>query len=145
MVLMVRCSFLARGDPRITAEHRTTIEITREGIRSDAGDCIVATCAELGTAGLPEALKNAARVKGVPMALILEAEGLREVVTGIGDPSLIFSDEEEMVVRKSGYTCGRTLMIKSDKAAKDLDRRFVELLRRKGCTVKVTVTVGEKA
>jgi hypothetical protein len=36
-------------------------------------------------------------------------------------------------------------MIKSDKAAKDLDRRFVELLRRKGCTVKVTVTVGEKA
>jgi len=63
----------------------------------------------------------------------------------MGDPSLTFSDEEEMVVRKSGYTCGRTLMIKSDKAAKDLDRRFVKLLRRKGCTVKVTVTVGEKA
>jgi hypothetical protein len=141
---MVRYSFLARGDPRITAEHRTTIEITREGIRSDAGDCIVATGAEVGLAGLPEALKNAAREKGVPMALILEAGGRREVITGMGDPSLSFSDEEEMVIRKSGYTCGRTLMIKADKAAKNLDRRLVELLKRKG-RIKVTVVVGEKA
>lgn len=141
---MVRCSFFACGDPRITAEHETTIEITREGIRSDAGDCIVATSAELGLAGLPEALKNAARVKGVPMAMILEVGGLREVVTGNGDPLLTFTNEEEMVVRKSGYTCGRTLMIKSDKAAKDLDRRLVKLLRRRSCSVKVTITVGEK-
>jgi hypothetical protein len=145
LVPMVRCSFLARGNPRITAEHRTTIEITREGIRSYAGDCIVATGAEVGLAGLPEALKNAAREKGAPMSLILEVGGRREVVRGEGDPSLTFLNEEEMVVRKSGYTCGRTLMIRSDKAAKDLDRRLVDLLRGKGCTVKVTVVVGEKA
>jgi hypothetical protein len=142
---MVRCTFLASGDPRITAEHGTTIEITREGIRSDAGDCIVATGAEIGLAGLPEDLKKAARVEGAPMALILEIGGRREIIKGKGDPSLTFSNEEEMVARKSGYTCGRTLMIKADKAAKDLDRRLVDLLRGKDRTVKVTIVVGEKA
>jgi uncharacterized protein len=34
-----------------------------------------------------------------------------------------------MVVRKSGFISGRTLMIGADKAAADLDRRFVEKLK----------------
>jgi Uncharacterized protein conserved in archaea len=35
-----------------------------------------------------------------------------------------------MVVRKSGFTSGRTLMIGADKAAADLDRGFVEKLKK---------------
>jgi hypothetical protein len=35
-----------------------------------------------------------------------------------------------MVVRKSSFTSGRTLMIRADKAAADLDRRMIERLKR---------------
>jgi hypothetical protein len=53
-----------------------------------------------------------------------------EVITGFGSADLAQSDANDMVVRKSGFTSGRTLMIGADKAAADLDRGFVEKLKK---------------
>ena len=39
------------------------------------------------------------------------------------------SHPTDMVVRKSGYICGRTLAINADKAACDLSRALVEKLK----------------
>jgi hypothetical protein len=139
---MVKFAFYARGDPRITALHPTTLEITREWVRSDYGDCIIATSAEVGLAGLPEELKRAAR-QGAEMVMIIEAGGLMEKVRGRGHPSLTFTSESEMVVRRSRYVCDRTLMVGSDKAAFDLDRALVEQLKKLGNRVKITLIVGE--
>jgi hypothetical protein len=141
---MARFTFYARGDPRITALHPTTLEITREDVKSDYGDCIVATLSEIGLRELPEELKRAVRSEGAKMSLIIESGGLVEKVRGTGHPSLTFTNESEMVVRKSRYVCGRTLMINSDKAAIDLDRALVEQLKKEGSRVKITLIVGEE-
>jgi hypothetical protein len=141
---MTRFTFYARGDPRITALHDTTLEVTRGSVRSNYGDCVVATSSEVGLADLPAEVKNAARVEGAEITLIIEACGLVERIRGTGHPSLTFANEEEMVVRKSRYVCGRTLMINSDKAAIDLDRALVECLKRRDSRIKITLIVGEE-
>lgn len=143
MVYMVRFSFRAWGDGRITARHKTTLEITKEDVKTGYGDCIVATGAERSLSDLPGELKAAARVEGVPMKVVLEAGGFTQTIRGRGDPDLSFESGHEMVVRKSGYVCGRTLMVHANRAAADLDKDFVELLKDGKRNIGVTIIVGE--
>ena len=51
-----------------------------------------------------------------------------------------------MIIRKSDYTCPRTLMINANKAAKDLSRELIEELKVKERKLKVTIYVemGER-
>ena len=57
---------------------------------------------------------------------------------GLGD---VYKRQEDIVVRRSSYVCGRTLAVKADKAARDLSRRLVEKLRDPNSMVKITITV----
>jgi hypothetical protein len=135
-------TFYANGDPKITAEHRTTLEITKDRLESAKGDCVVATLSEAGLAALPEDIKSLARSPSARITVIMETGDLREMVSGNGHPNLTFESDKEMVARKSGYVDGRTLMVNSDKAAIDLDRRFVDQLKSKNSKVKITIRVG---
>lgn len=137
---MASHTFYAHGSPKITATHRTTLEITTEEIRSRRGDCIVATCAEVGLSSLPEELKSRMRVDGNPIVLKIEAAGSVEVVRGEGDSRLMLSSDCEMVSRKGDYVCGRTMMVRADKAAADLRRDFVSLLKDPNMRIKITIS-----
>lgn len=137
----LKVSFHAWGDPLITAVHRTTIEITKERMRSLRGDCVVATRSELALRDLPEDFKRMAKAEKARIGLIIQAEDLSEEVWGWGHPSLSFESEKEMVARKSGYICGRTLMIHSDKAAVDLDREIVKKLKKRDTRITLTLIV----
>ncbi|MGC8937204.1 MAG: DUF371 domain-containing protein [Candidatus Methanomethylicaceae archaeon] len=138
---MFKVTFHAWGDPLITATHRTTLEVTKEGLKSKRGDCVVATRSEIGLRELPEEFKSAAKIEDARISLFIEVDGLSEEVQGRGHPSLSFESDKEMVVRKSGYVCGRTLMIYADKAAADLNREFVTKLKDKGARVRLTLVV----
>ena len=141
LISMARFVFHASGDPKITAEHPTTLEITKEGVKSKRGDCIVAAMSSTGLKELPDEIRKAA-LHGDTMTLVIEAGGYVETIKGKGSGELTFADENEIVIRKSGFACGRTLMIHSDKAAADLDRGLVNELRKDGCAVKVTIITG---
>lgn len=141
---MVRFSFKAWGDQKITSRHRTTLEITKEGVKTGYGDCIVATRSEVGLRDLPEGLKREAKVDGVAMALVLEAGGIRQLIRGRGSPALTFESDHEMVIRKSGYVCGRTLMVHANKSAAELEKSYVEAVRDGNMDIRVTVVVGEE-
>ncbi len=138
---MLKVTFYAQGDPLITATHRTTLEITKEELKSRRGDCVVATRSELGLLELPEEFKSSARVEDARMSLIIEVGGLSEEVQGRGHPSLSFASGREIVVRRSGYVCGRTLMIYANKAAADLSREMVARLRVEDARVKLILVV----
>ncbi len=141
---MARFSFRAWGDDRITSRHRTTLEITKEGVKTGYGDCIVATRSEVGLRDLPEVLKREARAEGAPMAVILEAGGIAQVIRGRGSPALTFESGHEMVVRKSGYVCGRTLMVHANRAAIDLEESFVELIKDGKRDMRITIVAGRE-
>ncbi|NOZ82946.1 MAG: DUF371 domain-containing protein [Euryarchaeota archaeon] len=119
----------ARGHVNITARHRTTLEITKETWLTPRGDCIVGVGADLALADFPERFKRLARRDEAIITLKLRAGEECFVVRGRGSRSLSFSDRVSMVVRRSGYTCGRTLMVQASAAACDLPRSMVRLLR----------------
>ncbi|HID18145.1 TPA: DUF371 domain-containing protein [Candidatus Bathyarchaeota archaeon] len=136
----VFCEFKAWGHPNVRATHPTTLELTREARLTPKGDCIVAVKAQLAAAGLPADLKRLVRREGSTVTLELEVEGLRFQVKGLGSPRLTLTHPSDLVARKSGYACPRTLMIHADKAAADMPRKMVEALKAE-VSVQVRIKV----
>jgi len=134
-------AFRARGHPNITASHRTTLMITRDPELTPRGDCIVAVAAEKGLRDLDPRMKEVMRSHDARIRLILEMGGAVFEVTGRGDPGLTLSHPADMVARKSGYICDRTLMVGADRAACDLDPSLVRLLQNRGQVVNITLIV----
>jgi len=99
----------------------------------------VAVNTEKGLLDLPDDVKEAARSGETVISLRLEAGGEGFTVTGRGHPGLTYTDPNDIVARKSGYTCGRTLMVGADKAACDIPDGLRGVLKDK---VEVTVTIS---
>ncbi|MEM2367139.1 MAG: DUF371 domain-containing protein [Candidatus Bathyarchaeia archaeon] len=131
----------AFGHRNIRATHRTTLEFTREEELSVRGDCIVAVSADKGFSDLKPEFREFLRKENARLTILIEADGAVDVVKARGSPKLILSHPTDMVVRKSGYICGRTLAINADKAAFDLSRALVKRLQIPGQMVRVTLTV----
>jgi uncharacterized protein len=116
--------FSAYGHPNIRATHRNTIEFTKDKALSIRGDCIVGVNADFDA----HALRSLAK-KGGKARAVISVNGLSEDITGEFNP--LFEDEHEIVIRKTDFKSKRTLMIRADKVACDLDRKFVEMLKKK--------------
>jgi hypothetical protein len=126
---MLSVRFLARGHRNVLGTHRTTLEITTEDFLTESGTCIVGIRADQTLANLPEQIKALATSGSTSIVLRLTVEDSVEEIWGHGAPGLAYEDTTSMVVRTSSYECGRTLMVGADKAARDLDRSFVDLLQ----------------
>ncbi len=131
--------FYARGHPLITATHKTTMEITKDIVKTLRGDCIIATRSELALSDLPKEFKENARNEKARIGLIIKVNDISEEVWGRGHSLLSFESNKDMVIRKSGYICKRTLMIYADKAAYDLNRDLVNLLRDEKTVIELTL------
>ncbi len=106
-----------------------TFEITREPELSRRGDCVIAVNATKGPREMSPQFKKACTREGCRIVVELEVEGLFDVIRGEGCPELSFTHPTEMVGRKSSYTSDRTIMVRADKAACDLDRRLIKALK----------------
>ena len=127
---MISETISAKGHRNVTAKHKTTFQITKDKEISKRADCVIGVSADKALADLKEVTKAALRHDGSKVRLLLCAGDTCEVVTGLGSTELKYSDDRDMVVRKSGFISGRTLMIRADRAAVDLDRRMIEKLKR---------------
>ena len=125
-------TFRAWGHPNIKATHKTTLEITREAHLTPRGDCIIAIKSEKALSDLNQDLKAAIAQSGSRITLILKAPDVEDFVTGFGDERLPLTSPVSMVCRRSDYICPRTLMIRCDKSAIDIDRELVDYLRQGG-------------
>jgi len=132
---------VAWGHPNVLGTHRTTLEFTKEEHLTSRGDCIVAVKAEKGPLELSEEFREAVRVEGSRVELVLEVGDFKELISGFGSPHLTLSHPADFVVRKSGYVCPRTLMIRADKAACDLPRLMIRLLQTRDTSCIITLTV----
>jgi hypothetical protein len=125
----MRFTFFAQGHPAVSSTHPTTLELTRETGLGKNGDCIVAVGCSVGLRDLPEPMKNALSSEACRARLTLKLDVHRFTIEGHGAPGLTLSHPTDMVVRKSGFESDRTLMVHANRAAADLPRSFVELLR----------------
>ena len=132
---------IARGHENVQSTHKTTFEITKETTLTKRGDCVIAVGATKGAADLNPRFKEAAKKKSARITIKIEAGEVKEVVRARGSPRLSFTHPMDLVVRKSGYVCGRTVAVRADKAASDLSRELVEKMRSFNQRIRITLKV----
>ena len=131
----------ARGHENVTSRNRMTLEITKENHLTKRGDCIIALEANKAARDLNPEFKKLAKNEKAKITITIEADNDVEVIKAHGSPQLSFTHPTDMVVRKSDYTCSRTLAVHADKAAKDLSKALIKKLQDPKQRVKVTLTV----
>jgi len=131
----------AYGHQNVQSTHKTTFEITKEADLTKRGDCIVAVNSTKGAVDFNPEFKEAARKENAKITVIIEIDGEREIVRATGNPRLLFTHPTDLVIRKSGYICGRTVAVGADKAASDFSRTLVEKMRISSQKIEVTLTV----
>ncbi len=131
-------SFTVEGHANIKATHTTTLELTKENYLTPRGDCIIGINSEIALADLPEWLKQDIW-SGKRILLVVCVDNLCDSIIGYGDPGLTLSDQTRIIIRRSNYKDHKTLMIRSNKSAKDIDRKIIEKLRQ-GKKAKVYIT-----
>ncbi len=132
---------VARGHPGVTARHQTTFMVTKDLEVGQKGDCIIAVGADKSVSDLSPELKHAIRTDR-ELVITLKVGGLIEKIHAWGHPSLTLDHPTDIVVRKSKFTCRRTLVIGADKAAADFSRKFVGALRNMTTKLELRIEIS---
>ncbi len=131
--------FTARGHPNVKSTHRTTFMTTTEDELSTRGDCIIVVGAEMGLKDMPDEAKRLARSEDTMITFRLTVGDHVFEAQGHGHADLEYTDPIDMVARRSSFTCGRTLMIGSDKTSVDIPVAVVEALKNPESVVQVEI------
>jgi len=131
--------FHAYGHPNVTAKHVMTFEITKDSKLTKRGDCVIAVRATKGLADLSTELRNLCKKDESRIIVELKAAGIAEHIEGRGSSGLTLSHSSEIVGRKSTYPSDRTLMIRADKAARDINSDLVHALKSPDTKLQIRV------
>ncbi len=121
--------------------HERTIEITTEGHLTARGDCIVGVAAAKGVAMLSPSMKRALRSDGARVRLTIVAPGGEFAFEARGSKDLPLDNPTDMVIRTSGFVCGRTLAIGAGASARDIPRELVRTLKSPGAAGLLRIEV----
>lgn len=137
---MLRETIRCRGHENVRATHKSTLEFTKENYLTPRGDCILCVEADKGINDLSEGFKEALRA-GKKIIIRIKVGEIVDEIIAQGSSGLILDHEYSMVIRKSKYIDPRTLAIRANKAAKDVDRRIVELLKNPDVTAEIELII----
>jgi len=142
---MRKVRFQAFGHENVIGEHPTTLEITTESSLTKQGTCIIGVKANQTLDALDDVHRSLASKETTRIILKMTAGNFEEIVTGWGSSGLTYSNSTSMVARKSSFECGRTLMVRADKAASDLPRSFIEQLKNPDTVLDCELTFFTEA
>ncbi|WP_405289807.1 DUF371 domain-containing protein [Methanobrevibacter sp.] len=134
---------LTKGHRNVTSHHKSTFEITRDAEIGPTADCIVGVDMDKTMLDFPQEFKDKIADSDTKIIVELKTENGYDEITGFGHEDLTLTHPTDIVIRKSDYTCSRTLMINSDKAARDLDADLIDDLKNEKI-MEVTIKLCEK-
>ena len=117
------------GHRNILSLHEKTIEITKDSELTTNGDCIVGVGADISCIDLPEKMKKKIQNPKTNIFFSIEANGKKFTISGYGSEKLSLKHTNDIVLRKSAFTCSRTIAINCDNASSDIPRDFVKILQ----------------
>lgn len=117
------------GHENIRSLHTKTIEITKDLELTPSGDCIIGVKSEFGCKEIPTEIKKKLMDSKTNVFCSIIVDGLSFKIRGKGHERLVLSDSDDIVLRKSGYVCPRTLAVFCDKASDDIPRKMVKQLQ----------------
>ena len=129
------------GHENIRSLHPNTIEVTRDADLTPSGDCIVGTGAAAACRDLPAGIRRGLRDPGSVVRFGLVVGGSTFSFSGRGHPELELSHPRDMVIRRSGFVCPRTLAVGADKASDSIPREMVRRLRDPGTVGRLVIEV----
>ena len=118
-----------KGHRNVSSLHKSTFEITKDVEIGPTADCIIGVDMDSTMLNFPSEFKDKIANSNTKIRVILDTENGHDEITGFGHEDLTLTHPTDIVCRTSDYTCSRTLMIKADKAARDLDKDLVEDLK----------------
>ena len=118
-----------KGHKNVSSLHKSTFEITMDKEIGPTADCIIGVDMNSSMLKFPKEFKDRIADSSTKIMVILDTENGHDEITGWGHEDLTLTHPTDIVCRTSDYTCPRTLMIKSDKAARDLDFNLIEDLK----------------
>ena len=121
----IRC----RGHPLVLATHPTTFEVTTRDHLTRQGDCIIGIRAEKGAAGLSAEFRRVLADDRAVIITRLSAGGHTVEIRGQGSSRMTLTHPTDLVWRRSGFICPRTVAILCDRTAATLPRELVAALR----------------
>ena len=117
------------GHKNILSLHEKTIEIPKDSELTTNGDCIVGVGADISCIDLPEKMKKKIQNPKTKILFSIEANDKKFIINGYGSEKLSLKHTKDIVLRKSAFTCSRTIAIKCDRASSDMPRDFVKILQ----------------
>ncbi len=133
-----------KGHKNVRATHRSTLEITKEPYLTIRGDCIVGVLADKALKDFSECFKEFARNNETIIIIALIVDGAVDFIKGKGGEHLSYSDDRKIIVRKSAYQSSNTAMINADKAAADIKREIVDMLRDESSGIAIFIALNTK-
>ena len=116
----------AKGHENVLSLHKSTFEITKDKDLSLSGDCIIGLDIDKSMEDFPEEFKEKLANDDTKVIVELKTPNASDTIEGFGHHDLTLSHPTDIVCRKSTFVCSRTLMIKSNKAAIDLNRDLIK-------------------
>ena len=129
------------GHENILSLHKKTIEITKDSQLTVNGDCIIGVGSNLSCIDLPENFKKKIRDPNTEITFTIMAEEHSFSIHGKGSEKLTLKHPNDIVLRKSAFTCSRTIAIKCDRASDDIPRKMVKKLQNPKTTGKLVIEI----
>ena len=117
------------GHKHVLSLHEKTLEITKDDELTPQGDCIVGVNSGISCMDLPEKMKKKIQNPETKIKFTLKVGKFSFKMQGHGSEKLTLKHVSDIVLRKSAFTCSRTIAINCDKASSDIPRDFVRLLQ----------------
>jgi len=129
------------GHKNILSLHKKTIEITKDSKLSISGDCIVGTNSTIACMDLPEKFKKKIQNSDTVIAFTIIAGEHSFSIRGKGSDKLTLKHTNDIVLRKSAFTCSRTIAINCDKASDDIPRTMIKKLQNPKTSGKLIIEI----
>ena len=131
--------FTCFGHENITSKHKTTLEFTKDKYLTLKGDCIVGIKSDYSLLELKKFIKSLKNDKKIIIKIeILNNDNkIIEKINAEVNPD--FNSEKDIVIRKSDFIDNRTLAIKADKAACDLNMDFIENIKNNKRKIRIMI------
>ena len=129
------------GHKNILSLHKKTIEITKDSKLGVSGDCIVGTNSTIACIDLPEKFKKKIQNPDTVIAFTIVSDEHSFSIRGKGSDKLTLKHTNDIVLRKSAFTCSRTIAINCDKASDDIPRDMIKKLQNPKTTGKLIIEI----
>ena len=130
------------GHKQVLALHEKTLEITKDSELTSHGDCIVGVNSNISCVDLPEKMKKRIQDPHSKIKFTLKTDTSSFKIQGRGSEKLTLKHISDIVLRKSAFTCSRTIAINCDKASSDIPRDFVKILQNPKTVGNMTIEVS---